>query len=387
VHRPAPITLLAIGHACVDVYQGSAAALVPFFVAERAYDYAAASGIVVAVSVLSSVTQPVFGAMSDRWRLLWLLPASTAVSGLGIALSGLSGSYGWTLLFIALAGVGIAAYHPISAQLARAASGDSHRAMSWFSLGGNLGFTVAPLVVGAVIGSGGLRLTPLLLAPAAIGVALCLPVTRALRTPTPAPTTRAGVARQSDDWWSFGRVTLAVICRSIVFVGLSTFVALYAQQRVGDTAAGTVAVFGLFAGGAVGTVLGGHLARRWHRVAIVRSSYLGAVVVIALTLLVPGVAVYPFIVLTGVALYIPFSLQVTLAQDYLPRHSGTASGVTLGLTITVGGLFAPLLGALADHSTLRTALVPLVVMPALAWLALRRLLEPDMPRPKKLDQV
>ncbi|MFF4393931.1 hypothetical protein ACFY0G_45690, partial [Streptomyces sp. NPDC001552] len=53
--RNRAITLLAVGHACVDVYQGAVAALVPFFVAERAYTYAAASGIVLAASLLSSV--------------------------------------------------------------------------------------------------------------------------------------------------------------------------------------------------------------------------------------------------------------------------------------------------------------------------------------------
>jgi FSR family fosmidomycin resistance protein-like MFS transporter len=172
-----------------------------------------------------------------------------------------------------------------------------------------------------------------------------------------------------------------VICRSIVFVGLSTFVALYAQQRVEGAAAGTAALFCLFAGGAVGTVAGGTLARRWDRVAVARGSYLAAVVAVASTLLTPGWGVYPFIVLTGVTLYVPFSLQVTLAQDYLPRRSGTASGVTLGLTITIGGLFAPVLGTLADHYTLRAALVPLVAGPVLAWLALRRLPEPRMPAP------
>lgn len=371
------LALLTVGHGCVDFYQACGAALVPFFVAERAYGYAAASGIVLALSVLSSLVQPIFGAMSDRWRLVWMLPVSTALSGLGIALSGLFGSYELTLLFIAIAGVGVAAYHPVSAHVARVVSGDSHRAMSWFSLGGNLGFAAAPLLAGAVIGFGGLRATPLLLAPAAIGVLVCLPVISGLRMATSVSPPQARAAAATDDWSAFARLTLAVICRSIVFVGLSTFVALYAQQRVGNVAAGTAAVFCLFAGGAVGTLLGGSLATRWDRVTVIRGSYLGAVFLVALTLLVPGGAIFPVVLLVGLALYAPFSLQVTLAQDLLPRHRGTASGVTLGLTITIGGLFTPLLGLLADHSTLRTALVPLVAMPALAWLALRRLAEPS----------
>ncbi len=48
-------------------------------------------------------------------------------------------------------------------------------------------------------------------------------------------------------------------------------------------------------------------------------------------------------------LYVPFSLYVTLGQDYLPRHMGTASGDTLGLAVSVGGLASPAIGALADQ--------------------------------------
>jgi len=82
--------------------------------------------------------------------ITWLLPLSTLLGGVGIALSGVSGSYGLTLAFVAISGLGVAAYHPESARLARLASGGSHRAMSWFSLGGNIGFALAPLMVAAL---------------------------------------------------------------------------------------------------------------------------------------------------------------------------------------------------------------------------------------------
>ncbi|NEA04612.1 MFS transporter, partial [Streptomyces sp. SID10116] len=135
-----PLTLLALSHACVDVHQGAVAALVPFFVAERAYTYAAASGIVLAASLLSSVVQPLFGALTDKWAMPWLLPVSALVGGGGVALAGVGGSYAVTLLVVAVSGVGVAAYHPEAARVARQASRGSHTAMSWFSLGGNVGF-------------------------------------------------------------------------------------------------------------------------------------------------------------------------------------------------------------------------------------------------------
>ena len=175
------IILLAVGHACVDVYQGAVAALVPFFVAERAYSYAAVSGIVLAASLLSSVAQPLFGLLTDRWAMPWLLPVSTMLGGLGIALSGVSGSYALTLVFVAVSGIGVAAYHPESARVARLASGGSHTRDGLV-----LPRRQPRLRAGAPHGRrgrrapAGLRLTPLLVVPALAGSVLCLPVLRAL---------------------------------------------------------------------------------------------------------------------------------------------------------------------------------------------------------------
>jgi FSR family fosmidomycin resistance protein-like MFS transporter len=376
VARNKSILLLAIGHACVDVYQGSVAALVPFFVAERAYGYAAASGIVLAASLLSSVAQPLFGALTDRWAMPWLVPASTLLGGLGIALSGVSGSYALTLAFVAVSGIGVAAYHPESARIARIASGRSNTAMGWFSLGGNIGFAAAPVLVAAVMAVGGLRLTPLLVVPALAGSVLCLSVLRALG-PGPRSSGRAARSGRSDDTASFVKLSLAVICRSIVFVGVSAFIALYAAQRTGGgTAAGSGALFLLYLGGAVGTILGSRLADRWDRVGVVRWSYLITVGAVAGVVFVPGPALYVFVALTSAGLYVPFSLQITLAQDYLPTRVGTASGVTLGLTVSIGGIASPLIGTIADHTSLQAALAPLIALPVLSWLLARTLPEP-----------
>ncbi|WP_078894492.1 MFS transporter [Streptomyces sp. CT34] len=370
------ILLLSVGHACVDVYQGAVTALVPFFVAERHYTYAAASGIVLAASLLSSVAQPLFGAFTDRWALPWLLPVSTTLGGLGIALSGLSGNYALTLAFVAVSGIGVAAYHPESARVARIASKGSHTAMGWFSLGGNIGFAAAPLVVAAVIATGGLRFSPFLVIPALAGSVLCLPALRALDGRSRSGS-GAAVRTGADDVASFVKLSGAVFCRSIVFIGLSTFISFYARQRTGGgTAAGTAALFVLYIGGAVGTVLGGSLANRWDRVTAVRRSYLMAVVAVAGIVFVPGPAIYVFVALTSVGLYIPFSLQVTLGQDYLPTRVGTASGITLGLAVSVGGVVSPLIGSIADATSLQAALAPLIAMPAVSWLLFRMLPEP-----------
>ncbi|WP_203658114.1 MFS transporter [Actinocatenispora rupis] len=373
---PRRILPLSIGHGCVDVYQGAVAALVPFLVAQRHYGYAAASGVVLAASLLSSVAQPVFGALTDRRPAPWLLPAGTAAAGAGIALSGVAGPYPATLAAVAVSGIGVAAYHPESARVARIAGGGSHTAMGVFSLGGNLGFAAAPLLVTPVVAAAGLTATPLLALPAALGVLLCLTAARVPRAAGPAAVRPGGV----DDRASFVRLAVVVGLRSVAFVGLASFLAVYVRQRVGGgPAVGAAALFVLYLGGAVGTVLGGRLAESWGRVAVVRRSYAVAVPAVAGVLLVPGPACFAFVALTSAALYVPFSVQVTLGQDYLPSRVGTASGVTLGLAVSVGGVASPLIGAVADAYSLLVALLPLVALPAAAWLVARTLPEPRVP--------
>ncbi|WP_098894922.1 MFS transporter [Streptomyces sp. t99] len=386
MRRNTPIVLLSVGHACVDVYQGCVAALVPYFIAERAYSLAVASGIVLAASLLSSVAQPVFGVLTDRWAMPWLLPVSTLLGGVGIALSGLSGSYPLTLAFVALSGIGVAAYHPESARVARIAARGSHRAMGWFSMGGTIGFALAPLMVAAVMSGGTLRWTPLLVLPALAGAAMCLPVVRALQERQAADGPGTTPPPGSDDVASFVKLSLAVVFRSIAFIGLSTFISLYVRQRLGGGAVtGTAALTVLYLGSTVGSVLGGSLASRWDRVTVARRSYLVAAAAVAGVVWVPGPAVYLFVALTSAGLYVPFSLQVTLGQDYLPSRVGTASGITLGLTVSIGGLASPAVGALADATSLQTALAPLVLMPVLSWLFFRTLPEPGVPRPVLAD--
>ncbi|MFP1625299.1 MFS transporter [Streptomyces sp. 5K101] len=281
------------------------AALVAYFVSERSSTYAAASGLVLAASLLSSVVQPLFGALTDRRNMPWLLPVSTVVGGAGVALAGVGGSYALSLAAVALSGIGVAACHPQAARTAHAASRGSHAAMGWFSLGGNLGFAAAPFAVAAVVATGGLRASPLLIVPALAGAVLCLAALRPVAEPGPPAAGSANRLRLTDDWRSFSRLSGAVVCRSAVFVGLSTFIAVYVRERTaGGELAGPAALF-------LRAVLAAH-----H----------------------PG-------------------------QDYLPGRAGTAAGVTLGLAVSVGGIASPVIGALADATSLRTALVPLIALP------------------------
>jgi FSR family fosmidomycin resistance protein-like MFS transporter len=105
-------------------------------------------------------------------------------------------------------------------------------------------------------------------------------------------------------------------------------------------------------------------------------SSLAATALLALFLpLVPLLLLFPLIALVGLISEMNFYPLVVLAQRALPRHVGFASGVMLGLSIGLGSLASPLLGVLADNTSLRTAVFGascLAVLAALVSLALPR---------------
>ncbi|MBP3263970.1 MAG: MFS transporter, partial [Acidaminococcaceae bacterium] len=51
----------------------------------------------------------------------------------------------------------------------------------------------------------------------------------------------------------------------------------------------------------------------------------------------------------AISIFMPYSPIVVLGQTYLARNAGFASGITLGLTTTLGGVFAPMVGWAADR--------------------------------------
>ena len=94
------LATLAGGHAAADLCQGSIPALIPFLVHQRGYSFGAAGVLLLVVTIGSSIIQPVFGALSDRLQLAWLMPVGVALAAVGIAGAGLFDSFALTCIVV-----------------------------------------------------------------------------------------------------------------------------------------------------------------------------------------------------------------------------------------------------------------------------------------------
>jgi MFS transporter, FSR family, fosmidomycin resistance protein len=371
------LAVLAAGHACADMAQGAVPALLPFLIDQRGLSYGAAGALLLVTSVGSSAIQPLFGLGSDRLALPWLLPVGIFLAGLGVALVGLTTSYAATAAAVALSGLGVAAFHPEGARFAGQVSGQRRGAgMSLFSLGGNAGFALGPILVTPIVLLFGLHGTVLLaLVPLAVAVVLAreLPRLREVAAVKSEHVARsiADDDRDPDDWNAFVRLGGVISLRSGVYFGLQAFVPLWFIHHFGASeGAGNAALTAMLVAGAAGTFFGGRVVDRLGRRRLVVGSTALSVPLLGALVLAPGpLTAGVLTALVGFVIIATFSITVVMSQEYLPSRVGLASGVSLGLAIGTGGIAAALMGLVADAYGLRTVMwlivalaVPMVVL-------------------------
>lgn len=370
------MAVLSAGHLFTDVAQGSIPALLPFLISRDHLNYASASALILAATISSSVIQPLFGHLSDRRSLPWLMPIGPVLGGVGVGLVGISPSYGLTFAVVVVSGIGVAAFHPEGSRFANYVSGSRRSSgMSLFSVGGNIGFALGPVLVTPLVLIFGLPGTLLVIVPTSLmGAVLAHELPRLQGFRGDLIGGRVKRPDEPDAWGPFTILGLVIALRSFVYFGFVTFIPLYYIHDLHSSkATGSAALSAMLIGGAVGTLAGGRLADRFGRRAVLRGSMLMLPPLIAGFLICGPALAMVFAALAGAATIATFAVTIVMGQEYLPGRIGVASGVTIGLSIGLGGVGAPLLGVLADADGLRSVFEVMLIFPVLA-LALAQLL-------------
>jgi MFS transporter, FSR family, fosmidomycin resistance protein len=388
VRRPASrrtLLTLSLGHASADLCGGALFALLPFLVVERHYSYAAAGVFALTASLAGALIQPLLGAHGDRGEAHWLLPAGLVFSALGIGVVGFTTSFPLTLLAVAVCTAGVAAYHPEGARWARHASGERVTAdMSIFSVGGGVGYAVGPLVVAAALAPLGLRGTPIIaLLPLAAAVAVAVALRRFRELPPDERPTPGRAQALASEWRPFARLAALFCVASAVAVGLLTYVPLFLLESRGSSpAASNVMMTVLLIAAATGTLLGGVAADRVGRRFVLIAPQLLLVPAIALLPSLSYVAMLPLMIVIGIAVNANVSIALVLAQEYLPKHMGLATGLIIGVSGGAGGLIVAVLGLVGDAMGPSAVLYAIAVLPLVVGALAARLSRPAAAPPE-----
>jgi FSR family fosmidomycin resistance protein-like MFS transporter len=362
---------LSAAHLVIDLYGPALPAIMSFLILMYGFTYLAAGLLVTVYNLVSSLAQPGIGWLHDRKGMQLPPGLSILVAGVFISLLGIAPGFGAMLAFCGIAALGHAAFHPVALSLTGRESTDANRGrvLSYFVVGGNLGFALGPLAAAAAIGVLGEEGILLMAIPAiAMAIALPLILPPATRHLSPGPAGGDAPTACPISWTPVIILIAAASLRSMVIFGSIAFLPTYLAEGGLDLLAANTLLTVMLLVGVGGQVVGGAVSDRSGRKETILAGMVATAVFLAGFLLLPGASGLLSLMLFGFFLWSSFSVTLAISHELLPGNLGLASGLLLGLSMGAGGIGVALIGALGDAVGLGVALWSLLGITLLATL-------------------
>lgn len=375
----AMIFLFAATHIFSDAITNMLSALLPTLQVLYGLTETTLALLVAALSLSALVTQPLFGALADRFGRRRTAAIGVILNGILFSLLGIAPDVRYLFGLILLGGLGSAAFHPALASLARTIGGRRGEvAVGLFSAGGTLGIALGPVIIMMLFARYGLSYTPWLMLPGIFFGLLIL-----MLTTETSETIKAESSKLFDSRLILGPVgllALTSILSNVAFVTFTSAMPLWLVRAhnlpVDSTLIGwTLSLFSLSA--ALGGVLGGLISRRLGaKRLIVATSLLALIPLFGVFSLAPGsVSYYGAVALAGALINAGLPLLIVSAQDLSPKNAAAASGMLMGFSGGVAGLIYVGIGKLQETVGLAPAMsagyLALVLAVFAAWVALK----------------
>ncbi|HOJ70750.1 MAG TPA: MFS transporter [Syntrophorhabdaceae bacterium] len=369
------LLILSLGHLVVDIYQGALPATLPFLKDKLSLSYTMTGFILMMANFTSSILQPLFGFYSDKKEKAILLPIGLLSAGVGYSLLPLPNNYIMILFLVVISGLGIASYHPEGYKTAHFFTGEkSVTGMSIFSVGGNLGFSLGPIISIYLIQYLGFSWLPLMVIISFACTALIVSQRKTISIPTieHAEKTRSIEKPPLAAYISLFVVIMVVIMRSWTQMGLLSYIPFYYINYLkGDPLFAGKLVFIYLLCGAAGTLIGSPFADMWgHRFFLRLTMFLATITLplIFVPFIQNSYLLYFILGLQGMLMISTFSVTIVMAQKLLPNKLGVASGLMVGFAIGTGGLGVTLLGIVADTYGVPVALKSICILPLVGFI-------------------
>lgn len=368
--------LITVSHMINDSCQSVLPALLPLFIFTYGLTLEQAGFLILANTALSSLLQPLLGYISDKIHQPRLIALGVLLSACSIGVMGIVTSYESLLICATLAGIGSSIFHPEGAKIMnRLGGGKKGKAMGTFAIGGSSGFAFGPLFAGAIaytVGPHGLLAFTVV--GIIVSVILCILMPRIeahANTIEQAVITRnhtVPAVPLKNYWMYFGILFIIILSQSINFRVINAFIPVFWTRELGTSPEqGSFALTVFFSIGIFMTYIGGLLGDKYGPIKIIRLSLLLWLPSMFLLPQVPEFSAtimlplgYLLLVIIGAAKALSYSPVIVLGQTYLAKSIGFAAGVTLGVSQTIGGIIAPVVGNIADTYSLPVAMMTLV---------------------------
>lgn len=366
------LSAASLGHFSIDVLNSSVAMILVYLSGRFDLSVSQIGFGAMVYTIFAAFTQPVFGALADRWRGRWLAGIGVLWTALFFAIAVAMPNYPAFLFCLTIGAWGSGALHAAGMVNANAAGGARNptTAMSVFFLFGQAGLALGPIVAGFYlerIGLIGMAYAALATLPVVVLMFAWMrhPIIEEV-LPARAPTEEGGTARRRAAAVVVMLFVLLIALRATTWQSFVTLLPkLYDDQGIAPSVYGQM--LGVFAfASALGTLAGGMLGDRYNRRMVIFASTSLSVPFCVALLNTDG---WLFILAAGMAgalLNVPHSIILVMAQQLLPTRKGMVGGLVLGFMFANGAVGTWLAALVADQIGLPAVLMGIAFLPAAA---------------------
>jgi len=362
---------LTLGHFCTDMLAGAMPIVVGLYLKDTLHLDLTQIGLLLgAYKLTSSLTQPIFGYLSDRYGGRWFAVGGVLWMAVLQGLVGFMPTFGSATFVAALAGFGSAAFHPQGASGANIAAGTQKTGgVAMFMLGGNVGYAVGPILAALIMGWFGVHGTWVLASVAIVIVPMLYFLTGQAQPTSAAAKKAANWKLELNPLFTTTAIVALILVMSLRAWSQESFSTFMPQFFVdiahfGKAEASLLSTTMLFVL-AFGSFTGGMFADRVGPAKVMIASMLISAPLMAFMFWLGDWRAFwvaPFIGFASGAAWPP---MLVMAQSLFHKNAGVGSGVALGFVFAMGGLGLQLTGWMAepDHLGLRIAMLSLCVIP------------------------
>lgn len=374
---PRTIWLLALGHLVVDLSPGALYVALPFLKAKFALSYAEVSAVVLTQNIASSISQPLFGYLSDQKHRPWFMAVGCMTTGIFMTASLLAPNYYLVMICTAISGLGNSAFHPEAAKIVNFIGGaEKGKAISLFSLGGYAGVALGSMLLAVLLLDGqSSKILIYTLPSLLLGGALFCEIKKIPRSEVKSKGS-LGTLKECVNWPLLALLGM-ILTRATVTSGISTFVPLYYVSHLGGSqiyASSLLTVY--LAAGAVGTMFGGILSDKYGSKQVMLYSILPIALLMYCFLTASGIWVFVILAGASILLSATATSSLLLTQKMMPKNIAMASGFTLGFSVGLGTMGVLALGWVADHWGIIFVFDILVLLPIFGFILTLFIKEP-----------
>ncbi|MEK6324395.1 MAG: MFS transporter [Acidobacteriota bacterium] len=386
------LAVLCAGHFVNDSYSSIIYPLLPLIKIKLGLTSTQVFWLAPLYAISSSLMQPVYGFISDRYFRRSFAVFGPAITGIFLSMIGLAPSYGILIVLLVAGGIGIGSFHPQAAAMAATAATERRRVgMALLSAVGTLGFAVGPLVITRVVSAYGLEHSYYI-----VGTGLLMSaVLYRVCPPLPAHSSSApGVekikwqllAALRTAWKPLTLLYLITVIRSGLQMTTNNYLPFMLEDRGYTlTETGNMLTVFLLLGG-LGGVAGGFTAERFSGRAVTLYSGLLAGPLMIGAFATTGPLSIVCLGLGGFMLLSTIPVIVAMAQELVPGQTSTVSALMMGAAWGVGALAPQALSSFVPAFGYRNVLIfASIVTMVTAMLAY--LLPRDEPRHRRVVEA